>query len=243
MHASILTHTHTHKNTPPPTGRLPTPSARRRPSAVAAAAAPTPARGRPGPLVVIDNYDSFTYNLVQYLGDLGVEVAVFPNDAKTCAEIRAMRPRGVLISPGPGRNGRESERGRESLGEGGAPPARNTKPRPLRTRHFGFAAAEVVWRAEEAEPPSKQRASAGGMGQEQPPQAPVVEGKAFFSSTHAPQPPPPSPPPTQAALKTLASPWRPSAPWAPTPRSLACAWATSASARPLAGTSSAPPAV
>ena len=120
MHASILTHTHTHKNTTPPTGRLPTPSARPRPSAVAAAAAPTPARGGPGPLVVIDNYDSFTYNLVQYLGDLGVEVAVFPNDAKTCAEIRAMRPRGVLISPGPGRNGRESERGRESLGEGGA---------------------------------------------------------------------------------------------------------------------------
>jgi anthranilate synthase component 2 len=64
-------------------------------------------------LVVIDNYDSFTYNLVQYLGDLGVEVAVFPNDAKTCAEIRAMRPRGVLISPGPGRNGRERERERE----------------------------------------------------------------------------------------------------------------------------------
>lgn len=63
----------------------------------AAAAAAT------GPVVVIDNYDSFTFNLCQYLGDLGCEYVVFPNDAKTVDEIRKMRPHGILVSPGPGR--------------------------------------------------------------------------------------------------------------------------------------------
>ena len=53
-------------------------------------------------MVVIDNYDSFTYNLVQYLWDEGAELVVFRNDEKTCAEIAALRPRGILISPGPG---------------------------------------------------------------------------------------------------------------------------------------------
>jgi anthranilate synthase component 2 len=52
--------------------------------------------------VVIDNYDSFTYNLVQYLWDEGTELVVFKNDEKTCDEIAAMNPRGILISPGPG---------------------------------------------------------------------------------------------------------------------------------------------
>eukprot|EP00878_Enallax_costatus_P005266 GHUV01005533.1.p1 GENE.GHUV01005533.1~~GHUV01005533.1.p1 ORF type:complete len:242 (+),score=53.92 GHUV01005533.1:80-805(+) len=56
-----------------------------------------------GPVVVIDNYDSFTYNLCQYLGDLGADFVVFKNDEKTVDEIRAMNPAGVLVSPGPGR--------------------------------------------------------------------------------------------------------------------------------------------
>ena len=54
-------------------------------------------------ILVIDNYDSFTYNLVQYLGELGADVVVKRNDAVSVEEIRRLRPRGVLISPGPGR--------------------------------------------------------------------------------------------------------------------------------------------
>jgi anthranilate synthase/aminodeoxychorismate synthase-like glutamine amidotransferase len=58
----------------------------------------------PGPLVlVIDNYDSFTYNLVQYLGELGAEPVVYRHDALTLPEIEALEPDAVLISPGPGR--------------------------------------------------------------------------------------------------------------------------------------------
>lgn len=53
-------------------------------------------------LIVIDNYDSFTYNLVQYLGELGAEMEVFRNDAITLDEIEAKNPSGILISPGPG---------------------------------------------------------------------------------------------------------------------------------------------
>jgi anthranilate synthase/aminodeoxychorismate synthase-like glutamine amidotransferase len=52
-------------------------------------------------IVMIDNYDSFTYNLVQYLGELGAEVEVYRNDRITPAEIAAMRPAGIVISPGP----------------------------------------------------------------------------------------------------------------------------------------------
>jgi anthranilate synthase component 2 len=52
-------------------------------------------------LLVIDNYDSFTYNLVQYLGELGAEVAVRRNDAVTVEEIGAMAPSGIVLSPGP----------------------------------------------------------------------------------------------------------------------------------------------
>ncbi len=52
-------------------------------------------------LVMIDNYDSFVYNLVQYLGELGVELRVFRNDAVTVDDILALRPDGVVISPGP----------------------------------------------------------------------------------------------------------------------------------------------
>lgn len=53
-------------------------------------------------IVVIDNYDSFTYNLVQYLGELGAELKVFRNDEVTVDEIRAMAPEKIVISPGPG---------------------------------------------------------------------------------------------------------------------------------------------
>lgn len=52
-------------------------------------------------LLVIDNYDSFTYNLVQYLGELGEEVTVRRNDRVTLDEIASMRPDHILISPGP----------------------------------------------------------------------------------------------------------------------------------------------
>jgi anthranilate synthase component 2 len=55
------------------------------------------------PVVIIDNYDSFTYNLSQYLGDCGCEHVVYKNDEKTVDEIRRMNPRGVMVSPGPGR--------------------------------------------------------------------------------------------------------------------------------------------
>jgi anthranilate synthase/aminodeoxychorismate synthase-like glutamine amidotransferase len=52
-------------------------------------------------LLVIDNYDSFTYNLVQYLGELGETIEVYRNDALTLDEIAAKRPARIVISPGP----------------------------------------------------------------------------------------------------------------------------------------------
>jgi len=52
-------------------------------------------------LVMIDNYDSFTYNLVQYFGELGAEVKVFRNDQVTIEEIEALNPDHLVISPGP----------------------------------------------------------------------------------------------------------------------------------------------
>ncbi|ADJ27595.1 anthranilate synthase component II [Nitrosococcus watsonii] len=52
-------------------------------------------------LLMLDNYDSFTYNLVQYLGELGEEVCVFRNDQINTAEIERLRPKGLVISPGP----------------------------------------------------------------------------------------------------------------------------------------------
>lgn len=54
-------------------------------------------------ILVIDNYDSFVYNLVQYLGELGADPVVVRNDAKTLDELDAIKASGVLISPGPGR--------------------------------------------------------------------------------------------------------------------------------------------
>lgn len=52
-------------------------------------------------LLMIDNYDSFTYNLVQYFGELGQEVKVVRNDAMTVAQIEALNPQAICISPGP----------------------------------------------------------------------------------------------------------------------------------------------
>jgi len=52
---------------------------------------------------MIDNYDSFTYNLVQYLGELGKDIRVFRNDKITIGQIRKMNPEKIVISPGPGR--------------------------------------------------------------------------------------------------------------------------------------------
>lgn len=52
-------------------------------------------------ILMIDNYDSFTYNLVQYLGELGAKVRIARNDAVTIDDIVAMKPEGIVISPGP----------------------------------------------------------------------------------------------------------------------------------------------
>ena len=54
-------------------------------------------------ILVLDNYDSFTYNLVQYLGELGAEPVVVRNDSMSVAELLALKPDAVLLSPGPGR--------------------------------------------------------------------------------------------------------------------------------------------
>src|SRR5215212_1116996 len=83
------------------------------------------ARGRPGPsaldapggggfppaafrasrtnvmLLLIDNYDSFTYNLVHYLGELGAPCEVYRNDKISVAEVLALKPKGIVLSPGP----------------------------------------------------------------------------------------------------------------------------------------------
>jgi len=53
-------------------------------------------------LVMIDNYDSFTYNLVQYFGELGVDIEVFRNDKATLEDVRRLAPERIVISPGPG---------------------------------------------------------------------------------------------------------------------------------------------
>jgi anthranilate synthase component 2 len=53
-------------------------------------------------VLVIDNYDSFVYNLVQYIGELGTEVAVYRNDEVTLEQVEALKPDRIVISPGPG---------------------------------------------------------------------------------------------------------------------------------------------
>ena len=52
-------------------------------------------------LLILDNYDSFTYNLVQYFGELGAEMKIFRNDALTVDEVKALAPERICISPGP----------------------------------------------------------------------------------------------------------------------------------------------
>jgi len=54
-------------------------------------------------ILMIDNYDSFTYNLVQYLGELGKKIRVYRNDKITVSQIRKLKPEKIVISPGPGR--------------------------------------------------------------------------------------------------------------------------------------------
>jgi len=54
-------------------------------------------------ILMIDNYDSFTYNLVQYLGELGERLVVFRNDKITISRIRRLKPERIVVSPGPGR--------------------------------------------------------------------------------------------------------------------------------------------
>ncbi len=54
-------------------------------------------------ILVLDNYDSFTYNLVQYIGEITTDIQVYRNDAIDLDGIRALLPRGIVISPGPGR--------------------------------------------------------------------------------------------------------------------------------------------
>ena len=54
-------------------------------------------------ILMIDNYDSFTYNLVQYLGELGEQLVVKRNDAMTLKEVKRLQPSSIVISPGPGR--------------------------------------------------------------------------------------------------------------------------------------------
>ena len=58
--------------------------------------------GRPVMLLVLDNYDSFTYNLVQYIGEMGAEPVVYRNDALSVEDAIGLRPRAIIISPGPG---------------------------------------------------------------------------------------------------------------------------------------------
>lgn len=57
---------------------------------------------RKKPIAVIDNYDSFTYNLCQYMGEIGANFEVYRNDELTVEELKRKNPRGILISPGPG---------------------------------------------------------------------------------------------------------------------------------------------
>jgi hypothetical protein len=75
-----------------------------------------------GVRLVVDNYDSFTYNLVQYLGELGAELDVVRNDVETVDELLARDPDRVLVSPGPvhARRGRRLGRGDAPLPRGGA---------------------------------------------------------------------------------------------------------------------------
>ncbi len=77
------------------------PGSRSAPSTPSTPSSPVAEEARSIRILVIDNYDSFTFNLVQYLGELGAETVVHKNDAIDVPGIRAARPDGVLVSPGP----------------------------------------------------------------------------------------------------------------------------------------------
>ncbi|MBZ9714673.1 anthranilate synthase component II [Deinococcus multiflagellatus] len=62
---------------------------------------PLPTPHSPLTILLIDNYDSFTYNLVQYFGELGCELTVWRNDAFTLADVQALNPDAIVVSPGP----------------------------------------------------------------------------------------------------------------------------------------------
>ncbi|WP_309570987.1 aminodeoxychorismate/anthranilate synthase component II [Deinococcus sp.] len=62
---------------------------------------PSATTSPPQRVLLIDNYDSFTYNLVQYFGELGCDLTVWRNDAFTIAEVRALNPDAIVVSPGP----------------------------------------------------------------------------------------------------------------------------------------------
>ena len=53
-------------------------------------------------ILLIDNYDSFSYNLVQYIGSIETDIQIIRNDAKTIEEIERMKPQAIILSPGPG---------------------------------------------------------------------------------------------------------------------------------------------
>ena len=71
-------------------------------ASLAPAAAATRPDGSPLRILMVDNYDSFTYNLVQYLGELGARTTVWRNDAFTFEEVERLGPDGIVVSPGPG---------------------------------------------------------------------------------------------------------------------------------------------
>ncbi|XP_031121434.1 anthranilate synthase beta subunit 1, chloroplastic-like [Ipomoea triloba] len=78
------------------------PAVSKKSSAFSVEASSEKAKQRKNPIVVIDNYDSFTYNLCQYMGELGCDFEVYRNDDLTVDELKKKNPRGILISPGPG---------------------------------------------------------------------------------------------------------------------------------------------
>ncbi len=97
-------------------------------------------------ILVIDNYDSFTYNIVQQLGEFGADIEVYRNDQITLDQIRTMRPDQILISPGPGTpdDGGVSldvirELGADDAGDGRVPGASVHRAGLWRDRHAGRA--------------------------------------------------------------------------------------------------------
>ncbi len=85
-------------------------------------------------LLMIDNYDSFTYNLVQYFGELGAQVEVFRNDEITIEGVAARKPERLVISPGPAPPPRPASRSRRSA----------TSPASCRSWVFAWATRASV---------------------------------------------------------------------------------------------------